>query len=117
MRRTNCALCRLHPCVARQRDGTTVSWFAPVAWDHLVRQLWDHPGDPPTPVVLTGSSPRSCQRDREGGDGVSGGPVFEVGEVLRLWLGDEGYRSIERLSEVDRKTARRYVEAAVAVGL
>jgi hypothetical protein len=43
--------------------------------------------------------------------------VFEVGEVLRLWLGDEGYRSIERLSEVDRKTARRYVEAAVAVGL
>src|SRR5947207_8632665 len=43
--------------------------------------------------------------------------VFEVREVLRLWLGNEGYRSIERLSEVDRKTARRYVEAAVAVGL
>src|SRR5437762_12566016 len=43
--------------------------------------------------------------------------VFEVREVLRLWLGNEGYRSIERLSEVDRKTARRYAEAAVAVGL
>ena len=43
--------------------------------------------------------------------------VFEVREVLRLWLAKEGYRSIERLSEVDRKTARRYVEAAVAVGL
>src|SRR5947207_13361291 len=43
--------------------------------------------------------------------------VFEVREVLRLWLGNEGYRSIERLSEVDRKTARRHVEAAGAVGL
>ena len=43
--------------------------------------------------------------------------VFEVREVLRLWLANEGYRSIERLSQVDRKTVRRYVEAAVAVGL
>jgi hypothetical protein len=31
-----------------------------------------------------------------------------VGEVLRLWLANEGYRSIERLSPVDRKTVRRY---------
>jgi transposase len=43
--------------------------------------------------------------------------VFEVREVLRLWLANEGYRSVERLSQVDRKTVRRYVEAAVAVGL
>jgi transposase len=43
--------------------------------------------------------------------------VFEVREVLRLWLANEGYRSIERLSQVDRKTARRYVEAAVVLGL
>jgi transposase len=42
--------------------------------------------------------------------------VFEVREVLRLWLAKEGYRSIERLSQVDRKTVRRYVEAAVAAG-
>ena len=40
--------------------------------------------------------------------------VYEVREVLRLWLAGEGYRSIERLSQVDRKTVRRYVEAAVA---
>ncbi len=39
-------------------------------------------------------------------------PVFEVKEVLRLWLRGEGLRSIERLSRVDRKTVRRYVAAA-----
>lgn len=43
--------------------------------------------------------------------------VFEIKEVLRLWLRGEGYRGIDRLSGVDRKTARRYVEAAVEVGL
>ena len=43
--------------------------------------------------------------------------VFEIKEVLRLWLRGEGYRAIDRLSGVDRKTVRRYVEAAVAAGL
>ncbi|HTE68653.1 MAG TPA: IS21 family transposase [Actinomycetes bacterium] len=43
--------------------------------------------------------------------------VYEVREVLRLWLAGEGLRSVERLSQVDRKTVRRYVEAAVALGL
>jgi hypothetical protein len=43
--------------------------------------------------------------------------VFEVREVLRLWLRGEGLRSIERLSSVDRKTVRRYVEAVVACSL
>jgi transposase len=43
--------------------------------------------------------------------------VYEVREVLRLWLANEGLRSIERLSQVDRKTVRRYIEAAIAVGL
>ncbi len=43
--------------------------------------------------------------------------VFEIKEVLRLWLRGEGYRSIDRLSGVDRKTVRRYVEAAVEAGL
>ncbi|MDQ6688068.1 MAG: hypothetical protein M3Z50_10770 [Actinomycetota bacterium] len=43
--------------------------------------------------------------------------VFEIKEVLRLWLRGEGYRGIDRLSGVDRKTVRRYVEAAVAAGL
>jgi transposase len=44
-------------------------------------------------------------------------PVFEVKEVLRLWLRGEALRSIERLSRVDRKTVRRYVVAAGEVGV
>ena len=43
--------------------------------------------------------------------------VYEVREVLRLWLDGEGLRSIERLSAVDRKTVRRYVSAAEELGL
>jgi transposase len=43
--------------------------------------------------------------------------VFEVREVLRLWLRGEGIRSVERLAGVDRKTVRRYVEVAVGLGL
>jgi hypothetical protein len=44
-------------------------------------------------------------------------PMFEVREVLRLWLGGEGLRSVARLSRVDRKTVRRYVDAAVEAGV
>ena len=43
--------------------------------------------------------------------------VHEIREVLRLWLRGEGFRSMERLARVDRKTVRRYVEAARACGL
>jgi len=44
-------------------------------------------------------------------------PMFEVREVLRLWLGGEGIRAVARLSRVDRKTVRRYVDAAIEVGV
>jgi len=44
--------------------------------------------------------------------------VVQVKEVLRRWLRkDEGLRSIALGASVDRKTARRYVEAAVGLGL
>lgn len=43
--------------------------------------------------------------------------VFEIREMLRLWLGGEGLRSIARLAVVDRKTVRRYVEVAQELGL
>ena len=43
--------------------------------------------------------------------------VFEVREVLRLWLAGEGLRAIERLVGLDRKTIRRYVAAAEAAGV
>ena len=44
-------------------------------------------------------------------------PMFEVREVLRLWLGGEGIRGVARLSRVDRKTVRRYVDAAIEAGV
>ena len=43
--------------------------------------------------------------------------VFEVREVLRLWLAREGIRATERLVGLDRKTVRRYVAAGEAAGL
>ncbi len=43
--------------------------------------------------------------------------VAEIREVLRLWVRGYGLRAIARLSGVDRKTVRRYVEAAEAAGL
>jgi transposase len=44
-------------------------------------------------------------------------PVFEVREVLRLWLDDRSYRSIAGLVLADRKTVTRVVETAVELGL
>jgi transposase len=44
-------------------------------------------------------------------------PMFEIREVLRLWLAGEGFRAIARLARVDRKTVRRYVAAAQAAGV
>jgi transposase len=43
--------------------------------------------------------------------------VFEVREVLRVWLRGEGVRATERLAGVDRKTVRRYLAAAQELGL
>ncbi|MBV9282896.1 MAG: IS21 family transposase [Chloroflexi bacterium] len=43
--------------------------------------------------------------------------VFEVREVLRLWLAGETLRGIERLACIDRKTIRRYLAAAEAAGI
>ena len=43
--------------------------------------------------------------------------VIEIREVLRAWLSGVGLRVVAALAGVDRKTARGYVEAAVAAGL
>ena len=43
--------------------------------------------------------------------------MVEVREVLRGWLEGHGLREVARRAGVDRKTARRYVEAAQAAGL
>ena len=43
--------------------------------------------------------------------------VIEVRELLRAWLSGVGLRTVAARAGVDRKTARRYVDAAVAEGL
>ena len=43
--------------------------------------------------------------------------VIEVREVLRIWLEGSGLRTAGERAGVDRKTARRYVEAALVAGL
>jgi len=43
--------------------------------------------------------------------------VVEIREVLRRWVRGEGFRAIDRNTGVDRKTVRRYVGAAQAVGV
>jgi transposase len=43
--------------------------------------------------------------------------VIEVKEILRLWLDGQSLRKVTTLAGVDRKTVRRYVEAAQAAGL
>jgi hypothetical protein len=58
-----------------------------------------------------------CQWLRKAAMAFRGVPVFEVREVLRLWLRGEGIRPVERLSGVNRKTVRRYVDAVAALGL
>src|SRR5215470_10269899 len=43
--------------------------------------------------------------------------VTEIREVLRAWLAGAGLRRVAARAGVDRKTARRYVQAAVDAGL
>jgi transposase len=43
--------------------------------------------------------------------------VIEIKEVLRLWLAGHSLREVTRLAGLDRKTVRRYVQAAVAAGV
>jgi transposase len=43
--------------------------------------------------------------------------VIEICEVLRAWLAGAGLRRVAEQAGVDRKTARRYVAAAVEAGL
>jgi transposase len=43
--------------------------------------------------------------------------VIEIREVLRCWLDGDGLRTVAQRAGVDRKTARRYVQAAQQAGL
>lgn len=44
-------------------------------------------------------------------------PVFEVREVVRLWLRGEGLRSVDLSAGVDHTTVRRSVTTADGLGL
>jgi hypothetical protein len=43
--------------------------------------------------------------------------VIETKEILRLWLDGRSLREVTRLAAVDRKTVRRYIDAAKTAGL
>ena len=43
--------------------------------------------------------------------------MIEIKEILRLWLDGRSQRDVSRLTSVDRKTVRRYVETARACGV
>lgn len=43
--------------------------------------------------------------------------MTQVREALRLWVMGKGWRAVSRLAQVDRKSARRYVEAGQRVDL
>src|ERR1700694_2911163 len=86
--------------------------WLPVGWDHPCCQSWDHPEGPPTPerVIRLGlqrGGPMACRE-------VS---VVQVKEALRRWLRGDGERPIAQGVGVDRKTARRYIAAAVEGGV
>jgi hypothetical protein len=40
--------------------------------------------------------------------------VFDVREVLRLWLRGPGFRAIERRGGLNRKTVHRYIDVAAS---
>ncbi len=43
--------------------------------------------------------------------------VVQIREAFRRWLNGEGERTVARAVGVDRKTARRYIAAAVELGI
>src|SRR4051794_14496122 len=102
---------------------------SPRSWDHSHPVLATVMGPPDLPVMGPPSArlprwsrPAVCDHSRsfdlEVAGGVPGGRVHEVREVLRHWVGSElGQRPIAERAGVDRKTARRYIDAAVELGV
>jgi hypothetical protein len=94
-----------------------LSWVLPRSWDHLFRQLWDYRRvvrrvGYGLPVAIT-----SCRVAWKSLVAFREVRVVEIREVLRSWLGGDGLRIAAERAGMDRKNARRYVEAAQAAGL
>jgi transposase len=70
-------------------------------------------------LVITAVSDLSMSIDMEGSARMAYREVsvIEVREVLRAWLSGTGLRMVAAQAGVDRKTARRYVQAAEAAGV
>src|ERR1700687_5822455 len=82
-----------------------------------VCQQWDPPACRAWGLSVTGSDRlhvNRCEGVRWMYREVS---VIEVRELLRAWLLGVGLRRVAAQAGGDRKTARRYVDAAVAAGL
>src|ERR1035437_2233092 len=109
--------CRSH-CAAR---FPLPSCDLPAAWDHLRLVFARSMGPPGLPVTgPPAGSARLCgSSDPERSDRLSYREVsvVEVQEVLRAWLSGAGARPAAERAGVNVKTARRYIEAAVAAGL
>src|SRR3954453_2070876 len=84
-------------------------------WDHLSAS--DGTRGSTTVGLADGAIAAVRSAGREAAVAFREGRVFEVREGLRLWLAGEGIRATERLVSFDRKTVRRYVEAAMELGL
>lgn len=99
--------------VARQGEGTTWRQFLPRGWDHRFAS------DGTTCGVSGRLNSRLHVRRIDGERvGYREVTVIEIKEVLRLWLRNEmGQRPIAEMVGCDRKTVRRYLDAAVAAGL
>jgi transposase len=70
-------------------------------------------------LVITAISDLSMSIDMEGSARMAYREVsvIEVREVLRAWLSGAGLRTVAAQAGLDRKTARRYVQAAEAAGV
>lgn len=68
-------------------------------------------------VPRTVNSPPLCLSAREAVRMFREVPVFEVREVLRLWLDGRSFRAIAGLVPPDRKTVTRVITTAVGLGL
>ena len=103
--------------VACHRHGTGLSRFLPRLWDHPGCQSWDHRRVDRRWCRGKALPIRPDQQVWRGRVVFREVAVIEIREVLRCWLGGVGLRTAAERAGVDRKTARRYVEAAVAAGL
>src|SRR5579884_2626071 len=81
------------------------------------RRLTTESGGRRPKAVQRGLSTTGRVRRREAAMSFRELTMTDVKEVLRRWTAGQSVRQMARESGVDRKTVRRYIEAAKGVGL